>query len=403
MFGSEPFEVGPRGRRRTQRTRLREDSESMLRSWKNSTARQMCAMQLEHFILESLHVAPLAVPLQTLFVIASARVDVTANVLVRARIRDQRTDQCAGGLGEAATLWPVTHETQADVLEVLGALAHKLPLARGDLQFEALPPCARAGLDMATCDALGHLQQRPLYRLLNPLATPRVLTTDVTIAIAEPAEMARQALAWFARGFTCFKVKVGRDLAQDLRALGEIAQAVPTCTLRVDANGGYDVTAALHFCAAAARQKLPVACLEQPCATDDLAAMAAVTREAPFDVIADESCKSLADLTQLVDLQACNGINLKLVKSGSLANAYALGERARAHGLSLMVGAMVETRLGITAAAHLVTALGGVEYPDLDTAFLLREDPFVGGYVATGPTLQLSDAAGLGVDVATRR
>jgi L-alanine-DL-glutamate epimerase-like enolase superfamily enzyme len=357
-------------------------------------------MELHGLILESLHAAPLAVPLHTPFVIASARVDVTANVLVRVQVRDPTMDRRVEGLGEAATLWPVTLETQGDVLANLQALAQALPLALTDPRLTRLPPCARAGVDMAVLDGVGKLQGKPLYQLLNPQATLLPLTTDVTIAIADPAEMARQAAAWSQRGFACFKVKVGRDMAQDLRALTAIVQEVPHCTLRIDANGGYTADDALAFCAEVAKLRLPVACFEQPCATEDHVGLARVAREAPFAVIADESCKSLTDLDDLIRVGACDGVNLKLVKAGGLAAAYAIGKKAQAHGLSLMVGAMVETRLGIAAAAHLTVALGGVAYPDLDTAFLLREDPFVGGYLAEGPHLALTDAPGLGVTLA---
>jgi len=74
-----------------------------------------------------------------------------------------------------------------------------------------------------------------------------------------------------------------------------------------------------------------------------------------------------------------------------------MGETARAAGLRLMVGGMVETRLGMTAAAHLACALGGVDFVDLDTAWLLADDPYEGGYVADGPRYRLPAAPGLGV------
>jgi L-Ala-D/L-Glu epimerase len=74
-----------------------------------------------------------------------------------------------------------------------------------------------------------------------------------------------------------------------------------------------------------------------------------------------------------------------------------IGREAKRRGLLLMAGAMVEARPGICAAAHLVTALGGVEFPDLDTAFLLATDPFVGGYTSEQDVLSLVDGAGLGV------
>ena len=356
-------------------------------------------MDLAQFHLQSIQLAPLSVRLSHPFVIASARVDVTPNVLVRVEVREIASGKLAFGLGEAATLWPVTAEQPSDILKSLGKIAEMLPLAIDDARLNQLPPCASAGLDMAILDALGKLSQRPVFQLLQPDAQPVQLTTDITIAIGQPQQMARLAAGWSERGFRCFKVKVGLDLSIDLQALVAIVAAVPDCVLRLDANGGYTQAQAVNLCKQIDRLQLPVQCFEQPCATEDLAAMAAVTNASPFDVIADESCKTMQDLDGLLDTDSCNGINLKLVKTGGLRQCYAIGMRARANGLSLMVGAMVETRLGITAAAHLATALGGVQYPDLDTAFLLDDDPFVGGYHADRANLHLTGAAGLGVEV----
>ena len=304
------------------------------------------------------------------------------------------------GLGEAATLWPVTAEKPSDILKSLGKIAEMLPIALDDTRLNQLPPCTSAGLDMAILDALGKLRQKPVFQLLQPDAQPMQLTTDITIAIGQPQQMAGLAAHWSERGFRCFKVKVGLDLSIDLQALVAIVAAVPDCVLRLDANGGYSQTQALNLCKQIDRLQLPVQCFEQPCATEDPAAMAAVTKATPFDVIADESCKTMEDLDKLLRTRTCNGINLKLAKSGGLRQCYAIGMRARANDLSLMVGAMVETRLGITAAAHLATALGGVQYPDLDTAFLLDADLFVGGYGTEHANLRLTGAAGLGVTAA---
>jgi L-Ala-D/L-Glu epimerase len=91
-------------------------------------------------------------------------------------------------------------------------------------------------------------------------------------------------------------------------------------------------------------------------------------------------------------------VNLKLAKLGGPLAALALGRRARTEGLGLMAGAMVETRIGLLAMAHVVAALDGVEWVDLDTAFLLADDPFTGGWRVDGPRVQLTDQPGLGVE-----
>jgi L-alanine-DL-glutamate epimerase-like enolase superfamily enzyme len=114
-------------------------------------------------------------------------------------------------------------------------------------------------------------------------------------------------------------------------------------------------------------------------------------------VVADESVKSPEDLRELIAQRYADGVNLKLAKVGSVLGAHRMGLDARAAGLVRMTGGMVETRLGMTAAAHLACALGGVEFVDLDTALLLADDPYEGGYSADGPRYTVSSQPGLGL------
>jgi L-Ala-D/L-Glu epimerase len=116
-------------------------------------------------------------------------------------------------------------------------------------------------------------------------------------------------------------------------------------------------------------------------------------------VVADESFRGPADLDRLLAARAASAVNLKLTKLGGPLAALALGRRARAEGLGLMAGAMVETRVGLLAMAHVVAALGGVDWVDLDTAFLLAEDPFTAGWEVDGPRIRLTGEAGLGVSL----
>jgi L-alanine-DL-glutamate epimerase-like enolase superfamily enzyme len=116
-------------------------------------------------------------------------------------------------------------------------------------------------------------------------------------------------------------------------------------------------------------------------------------------VVADESFRGAADLDRIVNARAAHGVNLKLVKLGGALASLELGRRARAAGLRLMAGAMVETRVGLLAMAHVVAALGGADWIDLDTAFLLASDPFVGGWSVAGPDIELTGEPGLGVAV----
>ncbi|MEO7095440.1 MAG: dipeptide epimerase [Polyangiales bacterium] len=362
--------------------------------------------------IETFTVTPLSVPLREPFVIASGRVDVTRAVLGEVTLRDPSTGNVAAGLGEAAALPPITREDQPDVLRLLhdlgdglardGELVLDARLAALGAHLDALfvdHPVARCGLETALLDGIARLAQVPLRVLLGgeDARGIRALVTDMTLPIAEPAQMAAGARAWWSRGFRVFKVKVGKDRDRDLRAIEAICGATPQATLRLDANAGFDARDAIDLLHAVEKLGAVVECYEQPCAEDDLEAMREVADAVGPPVIADESVRTLADLSRLTALRAADGVNLKLAKSGGPLAAFAIGRAARAAGMPIMCGGMVETRLGMSAAAHVATALGGVEFVDLDTAWLLADDPFTGGYSADGAHYQLSDEPGIGV------
>ncbi len=366
-------------------------------------------MQVRHVEVVGLRVRSLSVPTHDPFVIATGRVDATRSALVEIEIRDRDSGARARGLGEGAALPPVTWEDQPDVVRVIEAAAPQVGTCTIGPSLEELDslldrafptsPVSRAAVEMALLDAAARLDSQPLHVWLGGrLPTPPVVS-DITIPILELDRMAELAREWWERGFRSFKVKVGKDLAFDVAALERMHAAVPEAVFRPDANGGFSEDQALRYVGAAERMGAVVECFEQPCGRDDLDGMARVAREIGPPVIADESVRTLRDLEEVLRARAADGVNLKLAKSGGLGRAREIGLRAQQAGLVLMVGGMVETRLGMTAATHLAASLGGVGFADLDTAWLLRDDPFLGGYAAVGPRYTLPDAPGLGISL----
>ncbi|PWT78373.1 MAG: dipeptide epimerase, partial [Chloroflexi bacterium] len=131
--------------------------------------------------------------------------------------------------------------------------------------------------------------------------------------------------------------------------------------------------------------------VEQPVAADDLAGLKQVTQHSPVPIIADESCRTPADVPTVSD--CVDGINIKLAKCGGLRNALKMIHIARAHHLKVMLGCMVSSSLAITAAAHLTPL---VDFADLDGPLLLANDPFRGVSFSEGKIL-LPQTPGLGV------
>lgn len=189
-----------------------------------------------------------------------------------------------------------------------------------------------------------------------------------------------------AKNYPILKVKVGGP--DDVTTLRRIRERTGQ-RLRVDANAAWSRDQALALLPALA--DLAVEFVEQPLAPDDHEGLAWLAARSPLPLYVDESCHVAADVPKLADRVA--GVVVKLVKTGGPTEALRLVHTARAHGLSLMLGCMIESSLGITAAAHLGPLMDTL---DLDGHWLLAHDPYRGVGGADG-RLVLPDVPGLGV------
>ncbi len=285
-------------------------------------------------------------------------------------------------------------ETADTVVAALARLAPLLPAEPFDLEnaeaamLRALSgdASARMAVSAALHDLAGKRLGAPLWKLwgLDPAQAP---PSSFTIGLDRP-EVVR-AKVREAAAYPILKIKVGTpDDEAMLRAVRETTDK----PLRADANGGWSAQQAVARLPLL--EEMGVELLEQPVAAGDLAGLAAVHRASRIPIVADESCRVAADIPALAG--AVDGISIKLAKCGSLREALRMIAVARAHHLSVMVGCMIESSLGITAAAHFTPLLDVV---DLDGAALLEHDPFAGASIEGG-RLTLPTAPGLGV---TRR
>ncbi len=181
------------------------------------------------------------------------------------------------------------------------------------------------------------------------------------------------------------KSKVGLDHAADVARLQAIRGGHPTCQLLLDANEGYDAPTALRLIRLLRSEGIEPVLFEQPVPREDWEGLGRVAREAGVPVAADESCRSPQDALRIAHEGLAQVLNIKLAKCGVLG-ALEIATIGRAAGLSLMIGGMVETRLGMGFAAHLVAGQGAFSWVDLDTPLLLAADPVSGGYRAQGPS-----------------
>ncbi len=327
------------------------------------------------------------------FVIAARTAYEARNVRVTVRTDGEGLT----GLGESGPVGYVTGESVETVLaavEDAGPVLVGQPLERLgpllDLAARTLPqsPAARAGLEMALYDAWARCWNVPLWQHFG--GRSETLTTDLTIPIVAPDEARALTEAAWAEGFRCFKIKVGdaQGPEADLARVAAIADAAPQAGLRVDANQAFAPDEAVRFAHALARLAA-VELLEQPVAKDDIAGLRYVRERAGLPVFADEAACDVPQVLRLLREDAVDGVNVKLMKSG-LVGALQIIALCRAAGKALMLGCMLESPLGITAAAALAGGTGAFDFLDLDSHRLLRPVPGLSGGVGeAGGTLRV--------------
>jgi L-alanine-DL-glutamate epimerase-like enolase superfamily enzyme len=353
-------------------------------------------------LITELSFEPLNLPLTEPFAIATGAPERADNVLVRLILADGTV-----GLGEAAPFTAVSGETQASTLAAIASVRDAL-LGRdargwrpiGAWLGEALPeaPSARCGIELALLDALGRHHRMPLATLFGGVGSG--LDIDMTVTAGDEAHAAASARAIVARGIGTLKVKVGAlSPEEDVRRMVIIRQEAPGARLFADANGGYTVAGARAFLSGLEAAGIPLALFEQPVPREDWEGLAELTRSSRVPICADESARTVQDVVRLGRERGAHGVNLKLMKSG-VVESLAMWNVARAFGMELMMGGMLESTLAMSSAVHFAAGLGGFDYADLDTHLFIREHSFRGGLRIQGGRVDVGHVqAGHGVEL----
>ena len=324
-----------------------------------------------------------------------ARGGASEHRLIRVRLID---DDGVEGWGEAAPnrFYGETVDT------ALGALARLTPIVEAcdpwaleDVELEMnralrLNGSVKSAISAAMHDLAAKRMNVPLYKMwgLDPAKAP---LSSFTIGIAATDDELRERVAQAAE-YPVLKVKLGTD--HDAQIIRTVREAAPSKVLRVDANAAWTAKQALVMVDVLV--ECGVEYVEQPVAAHDLDGLRFVRERSALPVIADESCVVSTDIARLVGV--VDGINIKLSKCGGLREALRMIATARSHGMLVMCGCMIETSLGITAAAHFAPLL---DYADFDGAALLSDDPHVGATI-TGGRITIPTEPGLGVRLSSR-
>ncbi|MFT4110472.1 enolase C-terminal domain-like protein [Propionicimonas sp.] len=339
--------------------------------------------------------------LHTPFVTALRRTTQVVSVAVLITDADGRT-----GHGEAPQVWRVTGESLEGIEAcVRGPLSDALvgsdPGSTGTAELRSRLEGAvvgnggaRAACEMAVLDLLAQGTGQTLAGLLGGSAD--AVATDVTIA-ADGVAWTPETLA--AAGFDRVKIKVGVDEA-DIDRVVRIHDSSPGVPLRLDANQAWDVERATAVVEGLRTAGVPLEFLEQPLPAWDIAGHAELRRRFDVPIVLDESVFTIHDLRRAIDAGAADIVNIKLAKCGGLGAGLAIGREARAAGLGVMVGSMMESELGVSAAAALAATLAPDRVHDLDAAWWsIAVDDAASPY--RGGRFHLADSPGL-IHAATR-
>ncbi|MFP4020389.1 MAG: mandelate racemase/muconate lactonizing enzyme family protein [Halanaerobium sp.] len=310
------------------------------------------------------------------------------------------------GYGEAAPTAVITGDTKASISGVIKNYIRPVLIGEDIENIEKLHfliekaavnnSSAKAAVEIAVYDLFAQNYGAPLYKILGGYRES--LISDLSISVNPPAEMKEDALTAVKDGYQVLKLKVGKGIEKDLNRVRAVREAVGNkIKIRLDANQGWKAKEAIYIIEKMEAENLKIELIEQPVKANDYQALKFVRDSVYTPIMADESLFSAEDCLRLLKMQACDLINIKLMKAGGIYNALKINAIAEANGIEVMVGSMLEAKVSVTAAAHLAAAKKNITRLDLDAPLYLVEDPIKGGIKMNGPQISFPEGTGLGI------
>lgn len=361
-----------------------------------------CSLNPKPILISEISLYKLSVPLTEPFITSLGRDDDALNVVVRIRTRSG-----IEGFGECSPYMPINGESQ-ETAYLVGQYLAKVLVGKDALDIHAIHQhmnsviygnnSIKSAFDMACYDIAAQSAGMPLYKFLGGNKN-KAITTDYTVSIGDPDQMALDAKKILENGFPFIKVKLGKGGTTDVLRMQTIRAAVgPNIPLRIDANQGWSVEEAIATLQALA--PLNIEHCEEPIARWNYMALPMIREASAIPLMADECLGDEHDAARLIAIGACQYMNIKLGKSGGIRSALAIVRLAEEAGIKLQVGAMIESRLAMTAFAHFALCSEQIVHYDFDTALMLREDPVEGGIVYhRGGVIEVPESPGLGARI----
>lgn len=351
-------------------------------------------------IIKDIKVGKITVPLKKPFLIGNKPYNFSKEVILKII-----TDNGEIGFGSAAPAPRVTGETEDSIV---GAIKHIAEHIKGmdisclECITKTIDECirgnnsAKAAFDMALYDLAAKRANIPLYKLLGGYNSD--ILTDMTIQYDTVENMVSAAYEAVNDGYSNIKIKLGKNPENDLERVKLLRKAIRKgIKVRVDGNQGWSPKEAVKIIRKIEELDLDIEFVEQPVKAWDIEGLKFVKENVDTLILADESVFATPEAFKIIQNRACDLINIKLMKSGGIHNAMKIYNMADTMGIKCMMGCMLESKVGITAAASFAAAKSNMIISDLDTMLYFSEDPIVGGATIEGNRIILSDEPGLGI------
>lgn len=356
--------------------------------------------------ITQIEIYKLSIPLKEPFIISLGPIYNAENLVVVIR-----TDKGFSGFGECSPFMTINGESQQTGFVVGQLLAaslkgkNALDIEGNMLLMDSIiygNSSIKSAFDIAMHDIAAQNEGVPLYQYLGG-KNNKELVTDYTISIGEPQKMAADAVKIKEAGFPVIKVKLGKNAETDIERIKAIRKAIgKKLPLRIDANQGWDVDSAIKVLKALGKYNIQYC--EEPIPRWDFLNLKKVKKKSPIPVMADESCCDHHDAKRLIQLEACDMFNLKLGKSSGIWKAQkiiALAEKSR---MMMQVGGFMESKITMTANAHLALSSKNILHCDFDTPLMFSENPVANGinYKENG-VIEVPETPGLGAWIEEER
>lgn len=353
-------------------------------------------------IISQVEIYKLRLPLIEPFITSLAYETHVENVIVILR-----TESGISGFGECSPYMPVNGESM-DTCFIVGQYFARLLKGKNALKVETCLTAMdrliyantsiKSAFDIALHDIIGQHKSVPLYQLYGG-KNNKELVTDYTVSLDHVEKMAADALKIKNGGYPSIKVKLGDSGKKDVERIKAIREAVgEDIPLRIDANQGWNVKEAIKTLNKL--DKYEIEHCEEPIPKWNFMRLRKIRKNSPIPIMADESCGDAHDAERLIRLKACDMFNIKVGKAGGVLNAYEIVKLGDKANMPMQVGAFLESRLGMTASAHLALCSDNIVHCDFDTPLMFSEDIVSGGltYHANG-VMKVPDATGLGASI----